>query len=113
MGIFGITDYFRMDLLGFKSMEVGNPAADIFTSTIGNVNTYTGFLALPVGVAAALFAVETVWWRKMLYFAATFVLYLALFTGQSDNAYLALGHCSAHCRFLCGSREKDLRCTFC
>ena len=91
VGIFGITDYFRMDLLGFKSMEVGNPAADIFTSTMGNVNTYTGFLALPVGVAAALFAVETVWWRKMLYFAATFVLYLALFTGQSDNAYLALG----------------------
>ena len=79
MAVFGITDYFRMDMLGFKAMEVGNPAADIFTSTIGNVNTYTGFLALPVGVAA-----------RILYFGGTFVFYLALFTGQSDNAYLAL-----------------------
>ena len=60
VAVTGYTDYFRMDLLGFKSMEVGNPAADIFTSTMGNVNTYTGFLALPVGVAAALFAVSTI-----------------------------------------------------
>ena len=90
VAVFGITDYFRMDILGFKAMEAGNPAADIFYSTMGNVNTYTAFLALPAGAAAALFAVETVLWKRILYFAAAFVFYVALFTGQSDNSYLAL-----------------------
>ena len=42
-GIFGITDYFRMDIMGYK---VGVPlaTADIFTSTFGNINTFTAFL---------------------------------------------------------------------
>ncbi len=88
IAIFGITDFFRLDLLEFKAMESGNPAADVFTSTIGNVNTYTAFLALPLGIAAVLFGIERRWIRKGLYFVVTLILYLAMMTGQSDNAYL-------------------------
>lgn len=89
IALFGITDFFRMDILGFKSMEVGNPAADVFTSTIGNVNTYTAFLALSLGVAAVLFGIEHKGIRKVFYFAATLILYLGMMTGQSDNSYLS------------------------
>ena len=89
-GIFGITDYFRMDIMGYK---VGVPleTADIFTSTFGNINTFTAFLGMYLAAAAALFAVEKDWRRQLWYFLHLAVASVSLITSQSDNGYLAVG----------------------
>ena len=88
-GIFGITDYFRMDIMGYK---VGVPlaTADIFTSTFGNINTFTAFLGMYLAMAAGLFAVEKDWRRQLWYFLHLAVASVALITSQSDNGYLAV-----------------------
>ena len=88
--LFGISDYFRMDLLGWK-VNVDKGQADSFTSTLGNINTYTAFVALMMGTACSLFATEKNVLRLFWYYAVVIVSFMAIITGQSDNAYLALG----------------------
>lgn len=88
-GIFGITDYFRMDIMGYKE-GVPLSTADIFTSTFGNINTFTAFLGMSLAVAAALFAVEKSGKRTVWYFIHLTVLSAALITSQSDNGYLSV-----------------------
>lgn len=87
--IFGITDYFRMDILNFK-VRLKEGQWTIFTSTIGNVNTYASFVGLGLGVAMTLYAVEKNPLRTIIYYIGTIIAMTALFMGLSDNAYLAL-----------------------
>ena len=42
-----------MDLLGWKK-GVSNEQGNLFVSTLGNINTYTAFVALTMAVAAAV-----------------------------------------------------------
>lgn len=88
--LFGITDYFRMDILGWKA-GIKPGQADSFTSTMGNINTYTAYVALIVGTAAGLFSVEKNLFRRIWYYIVYLIALFAIITGQSDNAYLALG----------------------
>ncbi|WP_125143149.1 O-antigen ligase family protein [Clostridium transplantifaecale] len=88
--LFGITDYFRMDLLHWKA-GVTSTQADSFTSTLGNINTYTAYVALVLGVACGLFTTEKNIFRNIWYFMVLLIGFFAIITGQSDNAYLALG----------------------
>lgn len=88
-GLFGITDYFRMDIMGYK-VGVPRGTADIFTSTFGNINTFTAFLGMALAVAAALFAVEKNGKRTLWYFLHLVIASAALITSQSDNGYLAV-----------------------
>lgn len=88
--LFGITDYFRMDLLNWKA-GVTSTQVDSFTSTLGNINTYTAYVALVLGVSCGLFTTEKNVIRNIWYFIVLIVGFFALITGQSDNAYLALG----------------------
>lgn len=88
--LFGITDYFRMDLLHWKA-GVTSTQADSFTSTLGNINTYTAYVALVLGVACGLFTTEKNIFRNIWYFVVLLIGFFAIITGQSDNAYLALG----------------------
>lgn len=88
--LFGITDYFRMDLLHWKA-GVTSTQADSFTSTLGNINTYTAYVALVLGVACGLFTTEKNIFRNIWYFVVLLIGFMAIITGQSDNAYLALG----------------------
>ena len=41
--LFGITDYFNMDLLGFK-WEIDRADRNSFMSTFGNINTYATYI---------------------------------------------------------------------
>lgn len=88
--LFGITDYFRMDLLHWKA-GVTSTQIDSFTSTLGNINTYTAYVALVLGVACGLFTTEKNIFRNIWYFIVLLIGFFAIITGQSDNAYLALG----------------------
>lgn len=87
--LIGILQYFKIDPIGFKElMEPGQYY--MFTSTIGNINTYTSYAALLAGASALLFFVEENRIRKLWYLFCMSVSFLALITGMSDNAYLAI-----------------------
>ncbi|MDR1769692.1 MAG: O-antigen ligase family protein [Hungatella sp.] len=88
--LFGITDFFKMDILNFKvKMEPGQ--YDIFASTIGNVNSYTSYVALVMAISAVMFSSEKIFWKAFLYYICMIVSFFAILMGVSDNAYLALG----------------------
>ncbi|MBS6642264.1 MAG: O-antigen ligase family protein [Clostridiaceae bacterium] len=87
--LFGITDYFQMDILHFK-VRLKASQWTIFTSTIGNVNTYASFVGLGLGAVMTLFAIEKNRIKTIIYYIGTIIAMTALFMGLSDNAYLAL-----------------------
>lgn len=86
----GITDYFQMDIMNLR-VRIKSEQSTIFTSTLGNINTYTAYLALMLGVASAMFATETNTLRVIWYYICMVVGFFAIIMGCSDNAYLALG----------------------
>lgn len=85
----GIMQFFMFDPIGFKD-NIDPAQFGIFTSTIGNINTYTSYAALISGMGVVLFAVEKNTVRKTWYLFTVIVSFFALITGISDNAYLAL-----------------------
>ncbi|RJW31836.1 O-antigen ligase domain-containing protein [Clostridiales bacterium TF09-2AC] len=87
--IIGIMQFFKYDPIGFKK---GLTASDFpsFTSTIGNINTYTSYVALISGMGTVLFAIEKNKNRRAWYLFTVIISIFALITGISDNAYLAL-----------------------
>ena len=88
--LFGITDYFNMDILGFKANLSYNQKV-IYFSTFGNINTYTIYVGLVFAVSMILFACETGYVRTFLYYVVMLIAGIAIITGNSDNAYLSLG----------------------
>ena len=105
--IFGITDYFHMDLLGWKA-NVSSSQVDLFTSTMGNVNTYTAYVALVLGISCGLFVKEKNPLRSLWYFIVSAAGFFAMITGQSDNAYLSLGIMFAVLPFFLFGDAKEL-----
>lgn len=86
----GITDYFRLDILNFRA-HINPDQSDIFTSTLGNINTYTAYVALVMAASAAMFATAKGWLKTCWYYFCLVVSFFAIILGCSDNAYLALG----------------------
>ena len=87
--VIGITDYFRMDILGFHKVILESQIA-IFTSTIGNINTYTAYVGLVMGFAAAMFALEDNPLKMAWYYFCLCASFAAIIMGCSDNAYLSI-----------------------
>ena len=89
----GITDYFQLDVLHFRSgINALQPQqATMFTSTMGNINTYTAYVALIMGVATAMFTTAKKPGRAVWYYICMVIAFFAIIMGCSDNAYLALG----------------------
>ena len=85
----GILQYFGRDPIGFRKLM--NPEQYyMFASTIGNINTYTSYAAMLAGASALLFFTEQARIRKTWYLLCMSISFLALITGISDNAYLAI-----------------------
>jgi len=87
--VFGITDYFQMDMLGFKVRMTDEQKA-IYTSTFGNINTYTIYVGVVMVVSMILFAMEKNNKRAIWYYVTMVISTMALIMGASDNAYLTL-----------------------
>lgn len=87
--VFGITDYFQMDVLGFKVRMVDHER-EIYTSTIGNINTYTVYVGVLAAVSMILFSNEENPKRTYWYLGNFVLSIFALIMGTSDNAYLTL-----------------------
>lgn len=88
--IFGITDYFNLDLLKFKA-EVIDSQKYIFTSTIGNINTYTAYVGIIVAISTVLFTSVKKLYKILFYYICMVIGFIALLMGVSDNAFLSLG----------------------
>ena len=89
MCILGITDFFDMDLLHFKE-EIKESQRYIFTSTIGNINTYTSCVAMVMAVFGVFFVSSKNWKQGFLFCVGTVISYVAIVLGESDSAYLSL-----------------------
>lgn len=90
VSIFGITDYFKLDILGFKAPMVESQR-NIFTSTIGNINTYTAYVGMIAAITTVLFASVQQKKKLIFYYMGMVITFFALIMGTSDNAYLSLG----------------------
>lgn len=88
--LFGITDYFNMDLLHFKE-DISSDDWKNFTSTFGNINTYTTYVGVIFGCVSGLFTAERVRWKAGLYYGALVITAFAMIMGISDNGFLAFG----------------------
>ncbi|WP_394523290.1 O-antigen ligase family protein [Lacrimispora sp. JR3] len=88
--VFGITDYFQLDILKFKAPMLESQK-DIFTSTIGNINTYTAYVGIIAAISAVLFSTAKEFRKMLFYFVSMIISFFALIMGVSDNAYLSLG----------------------
>ena len=87
--LFGITDYFKMDIFKFKAPMLAEQRA-IFTSTIGNINTYTAYVCIIMAMSTVLFALSKDLKHSVYYFVSMVVSFFAIIMGVSDNAYLSL-----------------------
>lgn len=87
--VFGITDYFQMDILGFK-VNMFEEQREGYTSTLGNINTYTIYVAALFAVSMILFVYEKNWKRMLWYYGNMVLSAFALIMGESDNAYLSM-----------------------
>ena len=87
--VFGITDYFQMDILGFK-VNMMDTQKSIYTSTFGNINTYTIYVAALLAISMILFTQEKNQKRMFWYYGNMILASFALIMGSSDNAYLSL-----------------------
>lgn len=88
--IFGLTDFFNMDLLGFEEFLTSNEK-NSFTSFIGNINMYTQLVVIYMGMAAFLWIDTKNILRSLWYYICLWIIFLASITGQSDNVYLSIG----------------------
>ena len=87
-----------MDILGFKE-KISPEQWPIFTSTIGNINTYTAVLAFYIAIAGTLFITtpfksdngrgESIG-KIVFYYVIMLMNFIALTMGTSDNGYLTL-----------------------
>lgn len=90
MCLIGIANYFSFDVLNF--VEGMDGASRVyFVSTIGNINTYTAYISLLIGVSTALFVFENNRRREGAYFICMTVSFFAIILADSDSGYLAIG----------------------
>lgn len=98
--LFGITDYFKMDILNFKE-EISSKDINAFTSTFGNINTYATFVGILFGMLSVLFVTEKKPWRATLYFIGYIITVFSMIMANSDNGILAFGLIFAFLPLLC------------
>ncbi len=87
--LLAVTDYFRLDLLGLRTNMV-EAQKTIFISTLGNINTFTAFVSIVVGLSTVLFAMAEDKKMQTFYGATMALSFIAIMIGMSDNAYLSL-----------------------
>lgn len=85
--LWGISDFLALDLFGWREV-IDYLVRHSFTSSIGNIDTFTAVAALYAGVFAGLALCKK---TNAFFWIGFFVAVLAMITGVADNAVLALG----------------------
>lgn len=87
--IFGLTDFFYLDLLGFE-IYLSSSEKNSFTSFIGNINMYTQLVSIYLGVAVFMWVGTKNRLMSIWYYICLWIIFLAAIVGQSDNVYLSI-----------------------
>lgn len=90
VAILGIADYFNLDILHLKETIAPSQKA-IFTSTLGNINTFTAYVGIIIALTTVSFTLEKNFKRSIFYFICMIINFFAIIMGVSDNAYLSIG----------------------
>jgi hypothetical protein len=107
--VFGITDYYKMNILGFKD-RIRVSQMSMFTSTIGNINTYTTFVGFVIAISGTLFILSKEKISRVLfYFVCLAIAFQAMAMGNSDNGYLTLGAFFAFVPFVAFRSRQGIR----
>ena len=106
--LFGLTDFFQLDLLHFKA-TISDAQRRIFTSFIGNINMYTAVVSVYMGAASIMWISSKSKLRSIWYYLNVWITYLALITGESENAYLALAGAFAFIPLYAFSTRQGIR----
>ncbi|WP_243126761.1 O-antigen ligase family protein [Clostridium sp. HBUAS56010] len=106
--LFGITDYFKLDIFKFKAPMVAGQRA-IFTSTIGNINTYTAYVGIIVAISTVLFSLSKELKQSVIYYICMVISFFAIIMGVSDNAYLSLASLFCLLPFILFSSKNGMR----
>lgn len=87
LALWGIADYAGADIFGWIS-KVKEEQRAMFTSSFGNINTYTQVMSVYFAACctAAIYTTKRFWLR----ICEAVVLLMALITGQSDNAVIGV-----------------------
>ena len=101
----GVTDYLGVDLFGWRADANDYVGMLIFTSSIGNVNTATAVFALYAGAAAVMSIKHKYPW---FFIVSELVCLMALVTGMSDNAVLAVAGLYGILPFWCFSEKRGV-----
>lgn len=105
--IWGITDFFLLDLFGFHK-NTSPEYIYTFVSSVGNINTYTNMVALHMGASAVLFVLSDTK-RELLLTCTTLVISsLAIVMGISDNGLLAAAAVFAFLPFVGWNARKNI-----
>ena len=88
--LMGILQYFKIDVLHFKAY-MKEEQIEMFTSFIGNINTYTAYVGMLIAASAVLFVSVESKLKTLGYFISMIIGFFAIIMGTSDNAYLSLG----------------------
>lgn len=113
VALFGISDYFNMNLLGFKT-DMKLEQWGVFTSTFGNINTYTAFLALFLALSMCLYifsnnkkegGISVA--KTTFYYSSMLIAFIALTMGSSDNGYLTLACLFAFIPFVAFNKKES------
>jgi len=89
MCLWAISDYFDMDILRFK-YYMSQEHYNIFVSTIGNIDSYTGVAAIPFALAGSLFILDDKKVLSHITYAICFaIVIISMITSAADNAYLS------------------------
>lgn len=87
--IWGMTDFFRLDLLGFH--KDANPMSfNNFCSSVGNINTYTNMVALHLGTSVTLNVLAKNKLEIIVSGVSLLMSSIAIVMGISDNGLLAV-----------------------
>lgn len=92
--LWGICDYMGPGLSWWLA-DVKEPQKHMFTSSIGNINTYTAFLVIGFSLSGAYAVFQDMrgkWAKqeKAILLAVFFLFSVALATGRSDNAVIGI-----------------------
>ncbi len=89
--LWGLTDFFELNVFGFFDEVPDRTYRIIFAASIGNINSYTSYLAILIAVSMALF-VRSEKWPLCLFALIIFaVANQAMICGMSDNAVFTYG----------------------
>jgi len=88
---FGILNFFKFDLFGFYE-RVDSQQSRIFTSTIGNLNTYCSYCGMLMAYVSSLLIISKREFKdRLVYYIIALAAFIAILAGRSDNAFLSLG----------------------